>query len=760
MAETVNDANGDQGALANYGMKFSGSSMKPIENGGSGYAAGINVLPIVGGLLRHWKVIVIIPTISLIVAYGILKFVPVLYKSSTEILAFDPQRQIEVEKRISPFIDAFDNVAMNTQIEVIKSKSVALRVVKELKLDKDGEFQRRTSPLEMIAEDLGLTHQSSAAGRQPGDDPPKRSAETLDRAADVLLAKLQVERVPFSYILKISVTSEDPVKAQRLAETVADEYLANQREARQDALQRVVAWLKARVDDLQSHVLETESSIEKLKAESGITDTGFNNVTEQQITEVNTQLTNARGEVEEKRAHVDQANRVFAGHGQIYEVPEVLASSVISSLRLKQAELNQHITELRTRLLDNNAEVAAVRSQLATINKALYDEAERIFGNMKNAYESAVRRQQSLEGNLQKLTAARGNSAVYIKLQQLRRVADADRTLYENYLSQYNEISQRRTLQDASERIIAPAALPESPSSPRRILFYGVAGVFGLGGGLLLAFLREYFRTGVKTGTEVEQSFGCPVLGVVPFAQHGKFPHTTYKRLADTVIGAPLSHFSEAVRTVRIGLELWSPASVSKVVLITSALPGEGKSTVAMALAASSARSGQNTVLLDCDLRQRTVSEVLGRKQPGLSELLRGTAKVADVMDLDPVTNTCIISAGSTVLNPTDLLMSQRMRDLIAHLRNHFDYVVIDAPPLLPVIDALPLATMVDKILVIVEWSRTSRISVTEALKVLRPEAERIAGIVLNKVDPKQLTHYGYNRSYRKYRYLSVSGEA
>ena len=217
-------------------------------------------------------------------------------------------------------------------------------------------------------------------------------------------------------------------------------------------------------------------SIEKLKAESGITDSGLNNITEQQIAEVNTQLTNARGEVEEKRAHVDQANRFFAGHGQMYEVPEVLASSVISSLRLKQAEVNRHITELRTRLLDSNPEVAAMRAQLATINKAINDEAERIFGNMKNAYESAVRRQQSLEASLQKLTAARGNSAVYVKLQQLRRVADADRTLYENYLSQYNEISQRRTLQDASERIIAPATLPESPSSPRRTLFYGVRG--------------------------------------------------------------------------------------------------------------------------------------------------------------------------------------------------------------------------------------------------------------------------------------------
>jgi capsular exopolysaccharide synthesis family protein len=195
---------------------------------------------------------------------------------------------------------------------------------------------------------------------------------------------------------------------------------------------------------------------------------------------------------------------------------------------------------------------------------------------------------------------------------------------------------------------------------------------------------------------------------------------------------------------MRIGLELSKSAPGPKVILITSSLPDEGKSTAAMLLAASSATSGHKTVLLDCDLRQRMISRVFGKDKPGLSELLRGTAELADVIAGDPATGIDVIPAGAIVPNPADLLMSRRMRDLIARLRDEFDYIVIDASPLLPVVDALALAAMADKILLVVEWSRTPRVSITEAFKVLRPEIGRIAGIVLNKVDLAQVYGYGY----------------
>jgi capsular exopolysaccharide synthesis family protein len=718
-----------------------------VEDMGGAPAPSLDLFAVLAGVLRRWKLITAITLFAVIATYSALKFVPSVYKSTVEILVFDPQRQIDaaVQKPISPFVDAVGYDAMQTEINVIKSKSVALRVATELGLDKDPEFQTR-GLLAELTERLGFSRVNRADNNsiQTIGGTEKEKAEKLDQAADALRGKLEVW--PESYIISVSATSQNPIKAQRLASTIANDYLASQREVRQDALQRVANWLKSRVDDLQSRVLETESSIEKLKAESGITDTGFNNNSEQQIAELNTQLSKVRAEVAERQAHLEQARHLIESNGDVQTIPELMAYGSLSQLHQQRDELKWRIGIFTRNLGEHHAQVIAANAQLDEINKQINGEAKHALANVQNAYDIVVRRQQSLETSLEKLTSARGNSATFLKLQQLRRVADADRKLYENYLSQYNEIAQQRTLQDVSARIISPATLPRSPSSPRRKLFYGLGAMLGLGGGLLLAFLLEYLRSGVKSGAEIEQSFGRPLVGIIPLVQHRKSRATPYDRLLHGMVDEPLSHFSEAVRAMRIGLEL---SSVNpKVVLITSALPAEGKSTAAMLLAASSATSGHKTVLLDCDLRHQAVSKAFGNKQPGLSELLRGMAELTDVIDIDPVTKTCVIPAGSMVPNPADLLMSRHMRDLIAQLRNQFDYIVIDSSPLLPVVDALVLATVVDKVLVIVEWGRTPHVSISEAFKVLRPEAHRVAGIVLNKVDLKQLHGYGYHGRY------------
>jgi succinoglycan biosynthesis transport protein ExoP len=718
-----------------------------VEGMGGAPPPSIDLFAVLANVLRRWKLIAAITLSALIATYGVLKLVPSVYKSTVEILVFDPQRQIDaaVQKPISPFVDAVSYEAMNTEINVIKSKSVALRVANELGLDRDPDFQSH-SPLAELAELLGFPRlgrgDNNSAQTIGGTEEAK--AEQLDQAADALLGRLQVW--PNSYIISLSITSQDPIKAQRLAATIANDYLASQREARQEALQRVATWLKGRVDDLQSRVLETESSIEKLKEENGIRDIGFNNVGEKQIGELNTQVMTARAEVEEKRARLEQARHVIDTNGDIQSIAELTASATLTELRQKQTELNWRVADLQNKVGERHVQVIAIRAELAGINKQINAEAEHILGNMKNAYDIAVRREQSLEANLQRLTAALGSSETYVKLQQLRRVADADRSLYDSYLSQYNDIAQRRTLQDASARIISPATFPRSPSSSHNKL-YALGGILGLGGGFLLVFLLEYLRPGVKTDTEVEQSFGRPVVGIIPLVQHRKFRGNLYDRLLHRIVAEPLSSFSEAVHAMRINLEL-SNAN-PKVILITSALPAEGKSTAAMLLAASSAGSGKRTVLLDCDLRQQSTSEAFRNKhQPGLSELLRGTAELMDVIAKDPATKTYVIPAGSMVPNAADMLMSQQMRDLIAELRGEFDYIVMDTSPLLPVVDALALATVADKILLIVEWGQTPRASISEAFKILRPEAHRVAGIVLNKVDLNQLQGYGYRGGY------------
>jgi succinoglycan biosynthesis transport protein ExoP len=718
-----------------------------VEHMGGAPAPSIDLFAILGRALRRWKLITAITLTASIATYGVLKLMPLRYKSTVEILVYDPQRQIDaaVQKPISPFVDAIGYDAMSTEINIIKSKSVALRVARELGLDMDPEFQPYNQLAE-LAERLGLP---SLLGRADDNSAKtigvteQEKAEKLDQAADALLGMLQVW--PESYIIFVSATLKNPITAQRLASTIANDYLASQREAREEALQRVATWLKGRVDDLQSRVLETESTIEKLKAENGIRDTGFNNVSEKQLGELNKQLMTARAEVGDKRARTEQARRVIGTNGDIQGIPELTASALLTQLRQKQTELSWRAADLQNKAGVRYDEVIAIRAELAGINKQINAEAEHILGNMKNEYDIAVRREQALETTLQKLTSALGNSETYVKLQQLRRVAEADRSLYESYLSQYNEIAQRSTLQDASARIISPATLPRSPTSSRR-MFYALGGILGLGGGFLLAFLLEYLRSGVKTSKEIEQSFGRPVVGIIPLVQHRKFRGTPYRRLLHRIVDEPLSHFSETVHAMRINLEL---SANPKVVLITSALPAEGKSTTAMLLAASSASAGKRTVLLDCDLRQQSTSNAFrNERQPGLSELLRGTAELKDVITKDPATKTYVIPAGSMVPHSADLLMSQRMRDLIAELRGEFEYIVMDTSPLLPVVDALAVATVADKVLVIVEWGQTPRASISAAFKVLRPEAHRVAGIVLNKVDLNQLHGYSYATGY------------
>jgi polysaccharide biosynthesis transport protein len=734
---------------------------------GGAQGPSIDFFGILVAVLRRWKLVAAITLCVSIVTYGVVKlFVPSVYKSTVEILVYDPQRQIDatVQKPISLFVDAVGNDAMATEINVLKSKSVALRVVRELGLDTDPEFQPHDLQIGDLVNrlriadlakrlgiaDLGERFGFPGLGRAYNNKEETNSGtdekeENLDRAADALLKKLDIWQE--SYIIFVSTTSRDQIKAQRLASTIANDYLASQREARQESLQHVATWLKGRVDDLQSQVLETESSIEKLKVESGIRDnTELDNVRQQQIGGLNTQLMTAREEVNDKRARLEQARHVVQTNGGIDSIPELTASGTLSELRRKQMELSWSAAELQNKVGERNSQVVSIRAELDTVNKQIAAEADHILGNMKNAYDIAVQREQSLEANLQSLTANL-NSESAIKLQELRRVADADRKVYESYLAQYNDIAERRELQGAGARIISPATRPRSPSSSR-LKFYAIGGIAGLAGGLLLAFLLEYFRPGVKTGTEIEQSFGLPVVGNIPLAWSPKTRGISYRRPLDRMVSEPLSHLSEAVRAMRISLELSS--ANPKAILITSALPGEGKSTAAMLLAASSASSGKRTILLDCDMRMRSTSKLLRNKhQPGLSELLRGTAKLTDVITQDPQTKIYVLPAGSVAPNAADLLMSKGMEDLVEVLRGEFDYIVMDGPPLLPVVDALALATVADKILVIVEWCQTSRASIYEAFRVLGPETKRVAGIVLNKVDFNQLPGYGAGYHYR-----------
>ena len=373
-------------------------------------------LAVLWGVLRRWKLITAIALSVPIATYGALKFLPSQYKSTVEILVYDPQRQMDatVQKTISLFEDALDSGAINTEINVLKSKSVALRVASELGLDRDPEFQSRDRIADLAewlrVGDLSQRLEIAVSGQTawfPGLDQASNKsgqtitdekAEKLERAADALLRGMEVSQD--SAIINVSMKSPDPIQAQRLVSTIANVYLASQREARQEALDHVATWLKGRVDDLQSRVLATKSSLEKLKVESGVRDAADLDNVRQQIAGVNDQLVTVREEVNDKRARFEQAFQVIDTNGDIRSVPELSASATLSELRRKQMELNLSAAGLQNKVGDRNTQVISIRAELAAVKEQIDAEVEHVLGNMKNDYDIAVRREQSLEANL------------------------------------------------------------------------------------------------------------------------------------------------------------------------------------------------------------------------------------------------------------------------------------------------------------------------------------------------------------------------
>ena len=705
----------------------------------------------IGVLLRRWKLICVIPLLAMIGTYFVLTCVPAQYKSTTEILIVNPKVQSETTMRPASGIP--DAATMSTEIELIQSKSLALRVAKELELDKEPKFVQR-GILPLLLEKLGLSQVkewlrptdragSDEAGRaEAGPDQPSAA---VDAAAEELRQHVQVERLGLSYVLSISITTQDPALSQRIADAIAKNFFAEELEARSDARGRAAGWLKKWVSELRDSLSETEGEIEKIKAESGLSDTGLMvNVTEQQTSELNKQLATARAEVMEKKLRLEQARRLVESGGDIQAVPDIMVSAVITKLREQQSELRWREQELRNKLGDRHGEVMAVHAQLASINRQMGDEAQHIITNLQSTYGLALDHQHSLEESLRKLTTSDSdNNSAYVKLRALQPAADAKRKLFEQALGDLDELSRRAAADDEGGRVVAPASKPGPPNALRRVMIYGVVGVFATGVGVLLAFLVEYLQTGFRTHEMVERTLGYPVLAMIPVVRR-RFRRISGDLLAEGLTRERRSQLSTSVETARIVLGLSNGTGVPKVILLTSAIPGEGKSAVARLLATSSALSGRRTALVDCDLHHGSLSKQFGRQRSGLAQVLTGETDIASVTVQDPATGLFVIPAGSATKGPADLLSSQLMQDVVNQLREQYDYVVMDASPLLPVVDALTLAAVADKIVMIVEWVRTSRTSVSEALKALRFAGYSIAGVVLNKVDYKRLGSYGY----------------
>jgi exopolysaccharide transport family protein len=707
------------------------------------------------------------------------------YQVSTTILV-DPRKTQILKDREVVGAPGTDSSAIDSEAEMLQSPALVRRVVERLKLDQDEEL----SSSGVVGRIKGLV---TALLRNVGlEDQQGRDGDAIANAAAVLQRKISAQRRGLTYVIQVTVWSQDAEKAARIANTVTEIYISDQIAAKSDAAGKANALLNRRLDELRHGVTASENAYEKYKAQAGLFDPGGESLSDRQISQLNEQLVTARARAAEAWAKFEQLRKITpAKLSSAAASPDVLQSAVVSNLRTQYAEVARKKAELTTRYGPRHPQVVNIEAELENVSRQITDEIGRIVASARTEFEMAKSREESLQASLDELKErATKLDQKSIKLHELEREAKANRQLYEEFLSRAKETSAQLDMQLPDSRVIAAALAPNAPSYPRKGLMIGLGffGSLGLGMATALMLARGEAGQGFRRMGELQAAFRLLPLATIPLVE-GFGPHAAQRRrllsgpgsrdkgglqfdryapessvatsrqLSNLVLNDPNSDFAESVHSLRIALKARANARRMKIVLVTSALQGEGKSTIAANLARASSVVGERVLLIDADLRTQGLAAAFGlARSPGLAELLSGEVDVAGCMHFEAQSRLRFI-AGTKVLNGAQalsLLSSAGMQRLLDASRGQFDLVIVDAPPLLPVADARVLIEQVDGVVLVVASEDTSQEALSTVYRETFGFAEKIIGVVLNRAAPDvDRYYYGDEKPASKVRRVS-----
>lgn len=572
--------------------------------------------------------------------------------------------------------------------------------------------------------------------------PEQARDETIETATDIFIDGLKVVPAQRSRVISVRFSSSDSGLAMLAANTVADLYVLEQLESKGRATTRASEWLTQRAQELRNRVISSERRLEEFRRQSGIVEVGGASVYARQRAELDSQLVAARGKRAEAEARFSQVQRLVSQGANVESIAAVLDSPLIQKLREQETQILRKISELKTQLREGHPRMVLAENELKDLESKISSEVKKIVTNLKSETEIAVVREKNLNDEISRIQVTLDEQhEAEVSLRALESEVKANKQLYETILARLKETGvQDQSFQEADARIISRATEPPSPYYPRKNFIIVSAVLISLVLGIGLAVLLEFFDTGFRSIYQLEAYTGLPTLGIVPLLPDTKARH---KKAHEVAADQPGSAFGEAIRTLRTSLMLANVDHPPKTVMITSAVPGEGKTSTALALAAMASRSGQKCIVIDCDIRHPSIHTNLGcANERGLSDFLAGRANLSDVIDVEARYGVRYMTAGGYVPNPPDLLGSPKMRELLRKLSDVFDLIILDAPPLLAVSDALVLARHVDRTAFVVRWVKTARQNVMMAIKQAVEAGASVAGLILTQVDLRKQSQY------------------
>ena len=589
---------------------------------------------------------------------------------------------------------------------------------------------------------------------------------------------MTVQRVGRTYVLEIGFISLDRVKAGRIANAVADAYILDQLDSKFTATKRASTWLQERIGELREEATNSDRAVQNFKAQNNIIDTGGRTVTDQQLSELNSQLVAARSATAESKARLDRINEINEQGAVNPTVADALRNEVIGRLRQQWVDASKREAEFSARYGRDHQAAVNLRKDMLQIQRLTAEELRRIAETYRSDFEIARSREQALQKQLAAtMVTVADAKQTQVALRVLESSAQSYRTLYDSFLTRFVEATQQQSFPNTEARVITPAT-PGDKAEPRTSSVLSFSLLAGLTLGIAIAIGREQLDRVFRLPGQVERALGVDCLGILPAVDGAgatlkiagmleHLPSDLTERpilrnlgIGRYVVAEPFSRFAETLRGVKVSADTSTPVGHIKVIGMVSAVPAEGKSTVSVNLAELVAQTGSRSLLIDGDLRNPTLTRLITPDaKAGLIEVLRDQVAFDDVVWTDPITGMDFLPAVlvAAIAHTSGIISSPVMERFLASMRERYDYIVVDLPPMAPVVDARAAAHLMDGFLLVVEWGKTSPEVVVEALDTAEVVRERVIGAILNKANTtvlKRLEAYkgaNYHRYYRNY---------
>jgi succinoglycan biosynthesis transport protein ExoP len=744
-----------------------------------------------GFLFRRYLVIALLLLLGGMGGGIFLSVKPPTYTAEAKILIGAPKPEF-IQQQSLLTDTPLDQTQMETQFQLLRSKAILAPIVLKLKLADDPEF---SSPSGGLIERVVHFFRNSSS--------PQPKLDPTENAISALADRLSINRVGWSRVIEIGARSRSPEKAAQIANAVATAYIDDQQEAKLQANRTASTWLQERLRQLQEQAAAAERAKVEFKQQNNILSADGKRLDEVNVANVNERLLAARNYSSEVLARLTRLESTIRTWNPTTSsiadlvtytkqesgkpsmdgtTSDELGSPILTSLRQQYLDLSRREADWSTKYGREHGAVVDLRKRLVGLRASALEELQRIAAVLKNDYAIAQQQQVELEKQLGRvISEAKTVNNAAVSLQELESNASTYRSMYESFLQRYTGAVQQDSYPLVETRLISSASALSTKVKPRPLLVFGFSLMGGLALGVGAGLLRDLMDRVFRTRTQVQSQLQIPCISLVPFVKRSDLSREklvekasgerTVRRDASMfwrVVESPSATFAEAIRSIKLAIHYKGKGS-NRVIGFTSALPNEGKSTIAAAVAQLTAKVGGRAIIIDCDLRIPSLSRRWAPNASlGITDVISGARSLEETVWKDPTTNLFFLPAVQTApLFASEVLESESLKKLIDRLRESFDIVIVDLPPLVPIVDARAAIHLVDCMILVIEWGRTEIDVVRHALNTTPDLHQVIIGAALNKTKMDHLCKYDvqhksmYKDKYHaRYAYLEGNRES